>query len=213
MVLTKKKAVSAAVTIVSSVGLEPGTEGAIKRYRTTTRGAAFVVAATTVEVRMLSRKPWTTSLQLSAKQKGVLQQLLDKGYLAMNDDGAVLLSPAGELLIAMLTLSGHLLGDEVDLQDDVMSALVVQTGVEAANERYREHTRSAAFYLMIGIQEIRALANELWTNTHLAASEKVTIRRLADKGFLQIEDKAKVILSPAGELLTEMLRLSQHIVN
>jgi hypothetical protein len=212
MSVASKKAVPAAVTIVASVGLEPGMDGANKRYRTATRGAAFLAMASTAEIRMLSREPWKSALQLSAQQKGVLQQLLDKGYLAMSDQGAVQLSPAGVLLVELLVLSGHLVGAEVDLQDNGLDALDTQPGAEAANDRYRQHTRTAAFCLTIGIQEIRGLANQLWTGIHLTASEKATIRRLADKGLLQIEGE-QIGLSTAGSLLTKMLKLSQHIVS
>ena len=83
-----------------------------------------------------------------------------------------------------------------------------------ANRLFREYTRSTAFKLNLGIQEIRMIKqgfNNAWAFT---AQDLAVMKRLMDKGLLIHErDGESPKLTQAGKLVQILLHISGHIVH
>ncbi len=83
---------------------------------------------------------------------------------------------------------------------------------EQARANLAHTTRSAAFNLSLGIQEIRMLAGRPWDpDKSMARAELPVLQRLFNKGLLEGVAGQRPHLSEAGKLLRQLLVCSKHI--
>lgn len=83
-----------------------------------------------------------------------------------------------------------------------------------ARRIFREYTRSSAFKLSLGVQEIRMIRNGWYVNAwSFGPQEMAVMKRLMDKGLLIHErDGEQPKLTQAGKLVRILLHMSGHIV-
>ena len=88
-----------------------------------------------------------------------------------------------------------------------------------ANRLFREYSRSSAFKLSLGIQEIRMLRyghyvdGFAWSDHPVGTpSEHAALKRLLDKGLVQRKEGESPQLTPVGKLVLLLLGYSGHIV-
>lgn len=83
---------------------------------------------------------------------------------------------------------------------------------QQARDAFVQHSRSVAFSLSLGIQEIRLLAARPWDpDKSMARADLAVLQRLFNKGLLEAVAGQRPRLSEAGKLLRQLLVYSKHI--